>query len=101
MSIEFEPPSWAPYAIPSAQGWRHPVTKELLVAIPGGVKTKPGIINESPEAKSVIKEEVKAEKVIDEVVAQPVEVIKEAPAVKTVITEAKVPAKRGPKPKAK
>jgi hypothetical protein len=35
--IRNSPPSWCPNAIPSDRGWRHPVTGELLVSVPGGV----------------------------------------------------------------
>jgi len=128
MSIEFNPPEWAPYAIPSSTGWRHPVTKELLVAIPGGVKTKPvveeavavvpqPVIDESPVAiptisetvvaETVINETVVAEPVIDElpvaeeVIAEEVKVEEKAPAVESKVIESKPVAKRGPKPKAK
>jgi hypothetical protein len=32
-SIKLAPPTWAKNAVPSEQGWRHPKTNELLVAV--------------------------------------------------------------------
>lgn len=123
MSIEFNPPAWAPYAMPSPQGWRHPVTKELLVAIPGGVKTKPqevvteeldkdfveSVINESP-TEAVIISEVATEtvildetqsvaEVINETPAEaPVEIINESPVVEVVVTEVPTPETNAAEP---
>lgn len=31
-------PSWQPDAIPTSSGWVHPVTKELLVSVKGGIE---------------------------------------------------------------
>lgn len=39
------PPEFQPDAIPSQYGWHHPITNELLVSVPGGVKLEQVIIN--------------------------------------------------------
>jgi len=72
-NITNTPPSWAPNAVPSDKGWRHPVTGELLVSVRGGVK----LLNEVLPEVAVLPE-ITAEKVIDENIA-PVEVLQDEP----------------------
>ena len=95
----FNPPSWAPNAVPSDRGWRHPVTGELLVSVRGGVieserrvkQEVPSILEILPEEEVLVEEVAVA--VIDETVASE-EVLPEEVPVETLEEEEEDKPKR-------
>ena len=61
---EYNPPEWQKDAIATELGWRHPVTNELLVSVPGGVKKAEDI----PTLTDIVVESEKPLQISDEVV---------------------------------
>lgn len=84
------PPNWCPDAIPSDRGWRHPVTKELLVSVRGGVKLAPKEVLELPVEEPVIDEAPSAVVVLDNEPEAPKEVLdqEDKPVVDATVSEA-------------
>lgn len=73
-------PAWCKDAIPTAQGWKHPITGELLVAV-RGIK----VIDEN-QSESVINENIDSENIINENIVEKT-IIAENEPVKAVISE--------------
>lgn len=74
------PPSWQPNAVKSAQGWRHPETNELLVAIrldveeeQKPVKQKDVVKSNAKAAKAQIVSEKRDNELVTPVTQEPVE----------------------------
>lgn len=91
-NLNKQPPVWAPDAVPSNQGWKHPVTGELLVSIvldPSLYQTQEPVISTKTEIPVI-------EPVVIEPTLPKVEVVKASS-----VKKAEEPkAKPGPKPKA-
>jgi len=98
-------PLWAPDAIATAQGWKHPVTGELLVSIVIDADILSGTPAPVIVAPIPAPVEPVAEVKTPEPVVEPVAEVKTPEPAVTPVEEVKPQAysgaKRGPKPKAK
>ncbi len=72
------PPHWCRDALPSAKGWCHPQTGELLISVPGGVGDFAAAKKEQPkvEAQKVVIE-IEVPEVVQEEIKEPESTVEE------------------------
>lgn len=87
-TIYIQAPRWCPDAVPSSTGWKHPVTGELLVSVPGGIPmTHKPLIDETIGEKVLIDETITHVAIIDETVISEKELITDVQSGNVVIGE--------------